>query len=198
MRLCQHTYISVAAPNLTKNDVDTIVTAARTFNFDNAISGLLLWNGVNFLQTIEGSDTIVDDLMGRIYTDARHTGVVTLVRKDIDARAFQHWSMGYYPTTTVPPGASGPRAWNGFDIAVLPRSVPEHLTDMYRSFATLGPRMRRFTRAARHCPPAGREFPPAMRRSAAPRSPRASPPSVPDRRSCSPMTGSSHPDTRRS
>ena len=76
-------------------DIAEIVEAARDHNERHDITGLLLFNGINFLQTLEGEAKIVEHLMDRIAADARHSGVVVIAKETVDERAFDGWSMAY-------------------------------------------------------------------------------------------------------
>jgi hypothetical protein len=85
-------YISTA-PNLSREDVDSILASSAKNNPARGITGLLLYNGRNFLQLIEGEESALVSLMVRIGNDPRHTGVSMLDRKTIEQRACPDWSM---------------------------------------------------------------------------------------------------------
>ena len=59
------------------------------------VTGLLLYSSGNFLQVLEGPQTVVEDLYGRIRRDARHRGVTILLQGRIPGREFADWSMGF-------------------------------------------------------------------------------------------------------
>ena len=90
--LRQYLYISTA-PDLTREQVDEILASSERKNPDRGITGLLLYNGRNFLQMLEGEETQLVSLMTRIAHDPRHTGVSMLSRRDITERACPDWAM---------------------------------------------------------------------------------------------------------
>ncbi|QIQ87478.1 BLUF domain-containing protein [Erythrobacter sp.] len=90
--LSQYLYISTA-PNLSREEVDSILEASARNNPERGITGLLLYNGRNFLQLLEGEESALVALMVRIGNDPRHTGVSTLDRRKIEQRACPGWAM---------------------------------------------------------------------------------------------------------
>jgi hypothetical protein len=90
--LSQYLYISTA-PTLPREDVDAILAASARNNPARGITGLLLFNGRNFLQLLEGEEGAVSSLMDTIIADPRHSGVSVLDRRAIAARACPDWAM---------------------------------------------------------------------------------------------------------
>jgi len=90
--LCQYLYISTA-PSLSRDEVETILSSSARNNPANGITGLLLYNGRNFLQLLEGEEIELVDLMVRISHDPRHSGVSILDQKEIDQRSCPDWAM---------------------------------------------------------------------------------------------------------
>lgn len=90
--LSQYLYISTA-PTLPREEVDAILAASARNNPARGITGLLLFNGRNFLQLLEGEDREVSALMETITADPRHTGVSVLDRRAISSRACPDWAM---------------------------------------------------------------------------------------------------------
>ncbi|NCP14272.1 MAG: BLUF domain-containing protein [Sphingomonadales bacterium] len=90
--LSQYLYISTA-PTLPREEVDAILSASARNNPARGITGLLLFNGRNFLQLLEGENTEVVSLMETITADPRHNGVSVLDRREITARACPDWAM---------------------------------------------------------------------------------------------------------
>lgn len=90
--LSQYLYISTA-PTLSRADVDAILDTSARNNPARDITGLLLFNGRNFLQLLEGDEGELAALMERITADARHSGVSVLDRRTIAARACPDWAM---------------------------------------------------------------------------------------------------------
>lgn len=90
--LTQYLYISTA-PTLPREEVDSILAASARNNPARGITGLLLFNGRNFLQLLEGEEGEVAALMDTIIADPRHSGVSVLDRRTIIARACPDWAM---------------------------------------------------------------------------------------------------------
>lgn len=90
--LSQYLYISTA-PTLPREEVDAILATSARNNPARGITGLLLFNGRNFLQLIEGEEGQVNALMETITADPRHSGVSVLDRRGIGQRACPDWAM---------------------------------------------------------------------------------------------------------
>ncbi len=90
--LSQYLYISTA-PTLPREEVDSILATSARNNPVRGITGLLLFNGRNFLQLLEGEEGEVASLMERITADSRHSGVSVLDRRVIEARTCPDWAM---------------------------------------------------------------------------------------------------------
>ena len=90
--LSQYLYISTA-PSLSREQVDTILETSAQNNPEQGITGLLLYNGRNFLQLLEGESGAVETLMERIDNDPRHTGVSILYNQQIAQRTCPEWAM---------------------------------------------------------------------------------------------------------
>ncbi len=90
--LSQYLYISTA-PSLSRDEVEAILSSSARNNPARGITGLLLYNGRNFLQLLEGEEAELVDLMVRISHDPRHAGVSILDRKRIERRSCPEWAM---------------------------------------------------------------------------------------------------------
>lgn len=90
--LSQYLYISTA-PELAREEVEAILDASVRNNPERGVTGLLLYNGRNFLQLLEGEESVLRSLMSRIALDPRHTGVSVLRHSEITARACPDWAM---------------------------------------------------------------------------------------------------------
>ena len=132
------TYVSTVTSSLDADEVSALVAQARSNNIRHEISGLLLFNGLNFLQTLEGPRSAVEHVFAAIARDPRHHGVVRVQAEDTDARAFAEWSMAYAPVLRA--GAEldakhmAPNgfAWTGGG------PLPSHLQSLYVAFNSLG------------------------------------------------------------
>ena len=52
-----------------------------------------MYNGVNFMQVVEGAETAIDDLMRRLLADQRHSKLKIENERLIDQRSFPEWTM---------------------------------------------------------------------------------------------------------
>lgn len=68
---------------------------SRENNIKLGITGMLLYSENNFIQVIEGELALINGLYSNITNDPRHTGFLTLLRGEIQARNFPDWSMGF-------------------------------------------------------------------------------------------------------
>ena len=93
MKLTSVTYTSLARIDPRSSDLDAIRGAARKRNAADGITGLLVFNGTHFLQTIEGPERAIDSLIERLRNDPRHTGFEIRDQRKIDARSFPDWAM---------------------------------------------------------------------------------------------------------
>lgn len=87
------TYTSLAALDLDDDQLRSIHEAASSLNGIDGISGILLFNGTHFLQWIEGPPEAIDELIERLRTDPRHSGIEIRDEQLSDERMFGGWSM---------------------------------------------------------------------------------------------------------
>ena len=90
--ISQFLYISTA-PSLSREDVDAILETSARNNPAKEVTGLLLYNGRNFLQLLEGEESELVTLMVKISHDPRHTGISMIDRKIVGERVCPNWAM---------------------------------------------------------------------------------------------------------
>lgn len=88
-------YISSVRLGLSSREITAIVHEARVNNQKLGITGMLLYNGKDFMQLIEGEKAIVQDLYEKVRKDHRHSDVTLLLKESITHKNFDNWSMGY-------------------------------------------------------------------------------------------------------
>jgi Sensors of blue-light using FAD len=88
-------YVSVADPDLESDAIDDLVSHSQSRNMAAGITGIMLYNGSNFMQLIEGEGPAIDACFDRICADPRHSGVATLRNAPIAVREFPEWAMRY-------------------------------------------------------------------------------------------------------
>lgn len=91
--MLQLVYISTARATVTAAELQRILAASRRNNGRDGITGLLFFDGMRFLQALEGEPEVITHAFNRICADDRHRAVVTLSRREIDAREFGPWAM---------------------------------------------------------------------------------------------------------
>lgn len=79
---------------MTPQDLEALLTAARDFNRQNEITGVLLHSGILFMQCFEGPDDAVQKVYERILSSSKHKDVVVIMDEPIEKRAFGDWLMG--------------------------------------------------------------------------------------------------------
>ncbi|MGM0531432.1 MAG: BLUF domain-containing protein [Bacteroidota bacterium] len=88
-------YVSFAYKALSEKELEALLTGIRKKNEQRNVTGLLLYNDLNFIQVIEGTEETIHNLFKAIEQDTRHTNVVKLLEESIENRAFPDWSMGF-------------------------------------------------------------------------------------------------------
>ncbi|SFM78290.1 BLUF domain-containing protein [Variovorax sp. OV329] len=88
-------YCSLLAPGESPRTVAGILAQSRQANADKGITGLLIFDGLHFLQQVEGPRDQVQGLMGRITADPRHVGIRVIFEGPLPARRSNVFEMGY-------------------------------------------------------------------------------------------------------
>ena len=79
-------------------DHDILETAWR-HNGEMGVTGYLLRTRTQYFQVLEGADDVLDDLLGMIRKDPRHTDMQILCDHAVNERYFANWAMGYHLVT---------------------------------------------------------------------------------------------------
>jgi hypothetical protein len=101
MFLTRLVYTSTISEKFSDGDIANILDVAREKNKINNITGMLCFNRKYFLQCIEGSRTNVNETYRNILNDPRHDRIIMLDYKEIKAREFSKWAMGYMPESSL-------------------------------------------------------------------------------------------------
>lgn len=91
--LASLTYSSEAATTPSESELQSLVSAARGRNRSIGITGMLLYDGGRFLQTIEGPPEAVDLVWSSIRRDPRHREIELLSEHIVPARLFSGWDL---------------------------------------------------------------------------------------------------------
>lgn len=82
-------YRSRASASLTEEGIHQLLGAARLRNKSIGVTGILLFDGIHFVQLLEGPERALDGLFDVIRQDDRHRHVVQLLRDDAPGRRFE-------------------------------------------------------------------------------------------------------------
>ena len=127
------TYSCFASPGLQPSKLQQILAVSLANNVRDAVTGLLMFNGAAFVQTIEGSHASVDRLLMRIASDSRQCQMDVCDDRPIDRRIFPDWTMGYVQM-------DGGWLEGQYDIAeALSREIPMPIRDVRMSMASTLP-----------------------------------------------------------
>lgn len=86
-------YFSGATSQFSPEAIIQLAARANDKNSRLGVTGLLLYCHGNFLQVIEGEETVLRELYEVIREDPRHRRVVTVVEETITERDFGNWGM---------------------------------------------------------------------------------------------------------
>lgn len=117
-------YTSAARQSLQLEDLKDILTKARESNRRNGITGLLLYKNGRFMQLIEGEEVVVHELMDKIKSDNRHSGILVLQSEYAKSRQFPNWSMAF----RSPDDARASTLSDPAEIAFTEETLTQHST----------------------------------------------------------------------
>ncbi|UOG77145.1 BLUF domain-containing protein [Hymenobacter tibetensis] len=90
-------YSSSATHPFSDDELQELLTKARLRNARENVTGLLLYHDGQFMQLLEGDADVVHRLYSYIEQDPRHTSVLKLADKHVEARSFPDWAMAFRP-----------------------------------------------------------------------------------------------------
>ena len=80
---------------MTNDDLRALLDTAHAANRQFDISGLLFYVGQHFIQTIEGPDAAIGQLIENIRNDNRTMPITLMFDRTVEERAFPNWRMGF-------------------------------------------------------------------------------------------------------
>jgi FAD-dependent sensor of blue light len=89
------TYLSTATQPFGDPELRELLEISRENNHAVELTGMLLYAGGHFIQTLEGPEDVVDATYTRIEKDRRHRNLIVALREQIEKRTFPDWSMGF-------------------------------------------------------------------------------------------------------
>lgn len=130
--IVQLAYVSTARVAFGPSSLVDLLALARRKNQAIGVTGVLMYQEGAFLQFLEGGSGAVDATFARIGADGRHQHVVTLVRADVETRAFPDWSMGFLDTTGTAARLDGFRAGFAFADLIGDRAAVDRVVAGFR------------------------------------------------------------------
>ncbi|MBD2767550.1 BLUF domain-containing protein [Hymenobacter sp. BT664] len=97
MPLHHLSYQSTALLSVSDTVMQDLLAKSRTYNTAHEVSGMLLYRDGQFVQVLEGEESVVRALYEKIRRDPRHTDVVKLADEPLTQRKFGAWAMAYRP-----------------------------------------------------------------------------------------------------
>lgn len=89
-------YTSRLTPDSPLTSIAAIVKQARELNAIHGITGVLMFDGENFAQYVEGPSLAISALAVKLKSDPRHAEFLMSARLDsLGERTFRTWSMGF-------------------------------------------------------------------------------------------------------
>ena len=83
-------------------DMRKLLDTCQTNNVRDKIGGFLHYNGIYFLQVLEGEQERVADCYARIAVDPAHRNLVLIGAEVVSERKFETWTMGLEPGAAHP------------------------------------------------------------------------------------------------
>jgi hypothetical protein len=117
MTLHAFAYVSDAVEGIGAADIDRILAEASSFNRVAGVTGVLMFDGLRFLQYLEGPDDGVNSAAQRVLNARSHRRIVELARGEVATRHFPRWTMA---SARIEPDVMREivdAEWNGFRAA---------------------------------------------------------------------------------
>lgn len=86
-------YRSHAHNSISSTSLMEMVELANAHNSKRGVTGILLFNGVHFLQLLEGPQAQVNEIYSKICSDTRHFNIVELLNDVAPFRRFANAGM---------------------------------------------------------------------------------------------------------
>lgn len=124
-------YVSTVTDAFKREELGALGERSAAANARRGVTGMLAYNGENFMQLLEGDDAAVEDVLARVAQDPRHEGLVVIRRDQRKSRECPVWSMRSFPTPLNGAGAATMFA------ARLPETFAADTRVVFTSFASL-------------------------------------------------------------
>jgi hypothetical protein len=98
----QVVYSSAAVEPFSEAQLTELLARARRSNARLGVTGMLLYHEGSFLQVVEGDGDVPEALFQSISKDKRHHRIVPLLRRQVEGRHFEKWTMGFAVAKNLP------------------------------------------------------------------------------------------------
>jgi hypothetical protein len=88
-------YLSAGTNWFDEKELKEILAVSNVNNSRDNITGLLLYGDGNFIQLLEGEESVVKATFQRISLDQRHKGITSVASGRLSVRNFPEWAMGF-------------------------------------------------------------------------------------------------------
>lgn len=126
-------YVSTAVSPLSDEELQQLHEVAKKRNSAEGITGALVYNGLNFMQLLEGNKAAVSECLSRISRDRRHSGLAIIRRHTRNYREFENWDMMYNRVSS-----KGLQPAEPFADWLARKEVSENTRLIFSSFRSLG------------------------------------------------------------
>ncbi len=109
-------YVSHAREDLADIELDELLADATVFNRVAGVTGVLLFDGVRFLQYLEGPRDGLQSVHARILNASRHHRVCELAAGPLQSRRFPCWTMASRRVDPEVLSDIVAAPWQGFDL----------------------------------------------------------------------------------
>lgn len=88
-------YISDSNGYDSLSELNKLYLKAKANNFRRNITGIIIYKNKNFLQVLEGEQTVVDKTYDKIKYDPRHKNIFKVINTSIEQRIFEDYNFGF-------------------------------------------------------------------------------------------------------
>lgn len=103
-KLIRVVFVGTAPTAVNEHEMLRLLKQARIANRKQNVSGMLLYIGGCFLQTLEGEPAMVDAVSGTIFRDKPRMRLTQIAREPITEREFSEWTMGFATVDSLEAG----------------------------------------------------------------------------------------------
>lgn len=96
------TYLSCAVDTFTDEDLNDIESKSLSANSARDVTGILIVNGKRVLQILEGRESAVRELYGKISRDSRHSITKLVSTVEDEGRMLMTWNLVVRDAASIP------------------------------------------------------------------------------------------------